>query len=308
MTRKGLFLLFFILGLYPTMGSAQKELSEPDRLKFESAFFEALKQKAIGNYDKAIEALEVCQNLDSTEISVQFEMSKNYFWLKNYFAAKQILGKALTAEPKNIWLLEQAKNIAVAQQNYKEAIAYQNKIIALNPLKKRGLLNLYLASNDKQKALDLLAVLEKEQGLNSRLKKVKKTLLYHNAPKPVRKTNNTGKSLAALKSAYNTTQEFTLLKSILALELQQNDFENLLNDATAGLDLFPSQVILYLYAAQANNALKNYKAALSHLDNGIDFVIDKPTRKKYYLAYSNSYAGLNNAQKAAYYKKKAQEL
>jgi len=196
----------------------------------------------------------------------------------------------------------------VAQNNYKEAIAYQNKIIALNPLKKRGLLNLYLADKDTEKALNLLTVIEKEQGLNSRLKKIQKALL--SKTKPLKKAQPKGRetSLEALKAAYKSSGNFKLLKQILVKEKQQKDYKNLLADATAGLDLFPSQALLYLYAAEANNALKNYKAALTHLDNGLDFVIDTTMRKKYYLAYSNSYKGLNNTQKATYYNKMAKQL
>jgi len=308
MAKSVFFILLFLIGFYPQKTRAQKDLSEPDKLKFESAFFEALKQKAIGNYDKAIEALELCQSLDSTQISVQFELSKNYFWLKQYFESKQTLAKALKKEPKNIWLLEQAKNIAVAQGNYPEAIAYQKDIIAINSFKKTGLINLYLANKEKDKVLDLINVIEKEQGLNSSLKRIKKALQYNQNFKKQIKVVPKNTSLSALKKDYKATNDFKILKRILKIESQQKDYNRLLNDATEALDLFPSQTILYLYAAQANNALKTYKAALSHLDNGIDFVIDKPTRKKYYLAYAKSYTGLNNTQKATYYKKMAEQL
>jgi predicted Zn-dependent protease len=308
MIKRFFFTAFLFVGLFPAISHAQKELSEPDKLKFETAFFEALKQKAIGNYDKAIEALEICQTLDSTQVSVLFELSKNYFWLKKYFAAKQTLAKALNLDPNNVWLLEQGKNIAVAQNNYPEAIAYQNKIIALNPHKKIGLLNLYLANKDKKKALDLLSVIKKEQGLNTRLKKIQKALSNTANLKKTDPSKGLKKSLSNLKLRYKTTQDFTLLKRILALEAEQNAYQQILKDASEGLDLFPSQALLYLYAAQAGNALKNYKIALSYLDNGIDFVIDNATRKKYYLAYSKSYKGLNNTQKANYYTKLAQQL
>jgi len=308
MIKKFFFAVLFIVAFMPVISHAQKDLSEPDKLKFETSFFEALKQKAIGNYDKAIEALEICQSLDSTEMSVQFELSKNYYWLKKYFESKQTLSKALKKEPQNIWLLEQAKNIAVAQGNYPEAIAYQKEIVAINPFKKTGLINLYLANKEKDKVLNLINVIEKEQGLNSSLKRLKKAL--QNNPKPIEKpkTITQNASLSELKSQYKSNGNFNILKQILKIEVLQKDYNSLLNDATEALDLFPSQTILYLYAAQANNTLKNYKAALSHLDNGIDFVIDKPTRKKYYLAYAKSYTGLDNTQKATYYKKMAAQL
>lgn len=302
-----IFVLFSLIGFYPIKSVAQKNLSEPDKLKFEEAFFEALKQKAIGNFDKAITALEICQSLDSTNISVQFEMSKNFYWLKNYFEAQQTLGKALEKDGKNIWLLEHAKNIAVAQNDYKNAIAYQEKIIVLKPSKKIGLLNLYLAINDTIKAIDLIKIIKKEQGSSTQLTQIEKSLLNK---KPVKKsetvTNNI--SLETLKAKYKSGKDFKTLKTILEIEEQQSDFKSLLKYALEGLELYPSQSVLYLFAAKANNGLYNYTEALLHLENGIDFVIDKLTQKKYYLAYSVSYLGLNNEQKANHYKKLANQL
>ncbi len=308
MLKKFFFTVFLFVVFIPELSHAQKELSEPDKLKFESAFFEALKQKAIGNYDKAIAALEICQSLDSTQVSVQFELSKNYFWLKKYFESEQTLAKALKKEPKNMWLLEQAKNIAVAQGNYPKAIAYQKEIIAINPFKKTGLINLYLANHEKNKVRDLIAVIEKEQGLNTSLKRLKKALQNNSRPVEKPKPISKNTSLSALKEQYKATGNYKILKQILKLETQQKDYNSLLNDATEALDLFPSQAVLYLYAAQAGNALNKYKVALSHLDNGIDFVIDNATRKKYYLAYIKSYKGLNNMQKVNYYKKRLNQL
>jgi predicted Zn-dependent protease len=308
MLKKFFFTVFLFTVFIPELSRAQKELSEPDKLKFESAFFEALKQKAIGNYDKAIAALEICQSLDSTQVSVQFELSKNYFWLKQYFEAQQTLTKALKKEPKNMWLLEHAKNIAVAQGNYPKAIAYQKEIIAINPFKKTGLINLYLANHEKNKVRDLINVIEKEQGLNSSLKRLKKALLINTKPLEKPKSVSKNASLSALKKQYKTTGNFKILKQILKLEIQQKNYNGLLKDASEALDLFPSQAVLYLYAAQGSNALNKYKAAIAHLDNGIDFVIDKPTRKQYYLTYIKSYKGLNNTPKVNYYKKLVNQL
>ena len=58
------------------MAELQEEQKELDFQKF---FFDALQQKAIGNYDKAIEALENCQNIRKDDVAVIFEFSKNYF-------------------------------------------------------------------------------------------------------------------------------------------------------------------------------------------------------------------------------------
>jgi len=302
------FLFIIYLGIYPQINYAQKKLSETDQLNFQSAFFEALKQKAIGNYDKAIEALEFCKNLDSTNVSVLFELSKNFFWQKKYFEAKQNLNNALKIAPQNIWLLEQAKNIEVAQQNYDEAIEIQKKIVAINPLKKIGLLNLYIADNKKNKAIELINSIEKKEGLSNRLKKIRQQILKQVKPKIAEVKPNMPSGLTALKKIYKKSNDFKILKQILLLETAQKNFSLLNHDATEALEIFPSQAILYLYAAKANIGLKKYKIALNYLNMGIDFVIDNRTKKNYYLAFANSYFGLKNIQKVNTYKKKASQL
>ena len=58
--------------------STEEYLEEQQDINFQTFFFEALQQKAIGNFDKAIFALEACHNIESENVAVLFEMSKNY--------------------------------------------------------------------------------------------------------------------------------------------------------------------------------------------------------------------------------------
>jgi len=302
------FVILLFVGFYSSNVLAQKVLSEADKLSFETSFFEALKQKAIGNFDKAVEALDVCIAIDSANVAVLFERSKNFYWQKNYFEAKQNLQKALKLEPTNIWLLEHAKDLAVAAQNYAEAIGFQKQIITLNPLRKTELLSLYVNNHDTKNALNLLNIIKKERGLNKQLKKIEHQLLEPEITQPNIVNDSNTNNLEGLKTAYQKLQNYDLLKQILALESEQKLYEMLNQEVTNALEIFPSQALLYLYAAEANNALKNYQTALEHLENGIDFAIDKLMKKKYYLAYFESYKGLNNMPKANEYQKRASQL
>jgi tetratricopeptide (TPR) repeat protein len=308
MNLKSLFFTCCFLIVFPFGIKAQKQLSETDQLTFQTAFFEALKQKAIDNYDKALEALDVCYGLDSTNVAVLFERSKNFFWQKNYSDAEQNINKALKLKPKNIWLLEQAKAIAVAQQNYEDAITYQKQIVAIDSLKKIELLVLYMANKDKTKAMALLIDLKKTQGLNPQLLQIEAQLKTPQTKVETTVNSDSKTDLKSLKATYQKSHNFKVLKQILSLEAEQKNYELLNKDATDALELFPSQAVLYLYAAQANNALKQYQTAIDHLENGIDFVVDNVLKKQYFWAYFESYNGLNNPQKANDYKKRASQL
>jgi len=67
-------------------------------LNFEKFFFEALREKAIENHDKAISALEKCQHIRPDNFAVNFELSKNYYALEKYFEAIAYAQKALEKE------------------------------------------------------------------------------------------------------------------------------------------------------------------------------------------------------------------
>jgi len=74
--------------------------NEQKELDFQNFFFEALQQKAIGNFDKAITALENCQSIKNNDPSVEFEFAKNYFELDQYYEAEIYIKKALEKVPK----------------------------------------------------------------------------------------------------------------------------------------------------------------------------------------------------------------
>ena len=59
----------------------------------------------INLFGKAIGSLEKCNQLDSENVAVDFELSKNYLLLKKYFEAEIFIDKALEKEPNNKYLI-----------------------------------------------------------------------------------------------------------------------------------------------------------------------------------------------------------
>src|SRR5690554_1224310 len=58
---------------------------------FLEAYFEALKQKALENYNKALVALERCLEIDDSEPAVYHELGKIHHLLGNYDRAAKFL-------------------------------------------------------------------------------------------------------------------------------------------------------------------------------------------------------------------------
>ena len=62
---------------------------------FRESFFEALKQRAITNYDKAINALETSISINPEPIVLYYELGRNYLELKVYEQAAENFKKVL---------------------------------------------------------------------------------------------------------------------------------------------------------------------------------------------------------------------
>jgi len=96
--KKQLYILILLIGIViiPQPSYAQEGLNKKsdDDLgnvedEFQEYFFEALKQKGIENYDRAVDALHKCLNLNNKLPVIYFELGKNYSRLKNFGAAEE---------------------------------------------------------------------------------------------------------------------------------------------------------------------------------------------------------------------------
>lgn len=69
---------------------------------FQVNFFEALKQKGIQNYDKAINALLKCKEMGPEKDVIAYELAKTYLLDKQYINAQQFAEEAVTIDPEII--------------------------------------------------------------------------------------------------------------------------------------------------------------------------------------------------------------
>ena len=151
--------LFFLISLKSYTQdslSVAIDFTEEKELKFQQFFFTALSQKSIGNYQKAIENLESCNQIEPNNKSVFFEFSKNYLYLNNTLLAKEYINRAIHQDSKNIWMQKHLVKVFEKENNFFEAIKIQQKIIALNPKENKNLILLYLKNKDYKKALSFI--------------------------------------------------------------------------------------------------------------------------------------------------------
>ena len=105
------------------------------------------------------------------------------------------------------------------------------------------------------------------------------------------------------------SDNFSLLKNTLILQLEFNRFAAAKNLSASSLEVFPAQPVLYLLNAKANNNLQDFKAAINALEIGLDYLFDNAElEKEFYEQLAVAYTGLGNTIKAENFAKKAAEI
>ena len=299
--------LFFLLS--PTNTFSQdsiplaKDLTEEKGLKFQQFFFKALSEKSIGNYQKAIQNLEICNQILPNDVAVFFEFSKNYLLLNTTLEAKEYIKRALEKDPENIWMLKHLVVIHKKDKNFAEAIKIQQKIIQQNPKEKENLVRLHFQNRDYKGAMGLMNLIEEEKGLSRSLKRLKENLEKRKTTLFVEDKKD---DITSLINQFTSDKSYTILKQIL--EQSQNNSEQLLKYSEEGIALFPAQPYVYLMNGKALNNQKNYKKALTILENGIDFVIEDAMEANFYIEMANAYKGLGNLKEEKKYREKYEKL
>jgi tetratricopeptide (TPR) repeat protein len=302
-----LFSLFFILFSHFSFAQdsipEKQDLSEEAELKFQQYFFKALSQKTIGNYKKAIENLESCNQLLENDVAVFFEFSKNYLALNKTLLAKEYINRALNKDENNLWMLQHLVKIHQKDRNYKAAIKVQQQIIELHPKERDFLVRLYLYDRQYKAAISLMETLESENLLSSSLKQLKKNIENRYSGK-IKKEKST--DISELKKQFETDKSYQILAQIL--KLSKDNLSELLKYSSEGILLFPAQPNVYLVKGKVLNYQKKYKNALSTLKDGIDFVIEDKMEVDFYKEIAKAYKGLGDVKEENKYQQKANKL
>ena len=131
---------------------------------FQESFFEALKQKAIQNHDRAIRALNICIQQEPDRAFLYFERAKNQGALKQYDLAEQDLVKALEVDPNRESMLVLLYDIYYKTRDYAKAETIVKKLIPFDTQYKEDLARIYSQTKKYEEALELLEALDIEKG------------------------------------------------------------------------------------------------------------------------------------------------
>ena len=157
-----LILILFSFNFVVAQTEPEDIVSKAD--EFESSFFESIKQKGMENFDKAIESLEKCADLQPKNAVIYFELGKNYLFLKNYRNAYENFEKATKIDATNRWYWAGMYDVCYDTKDYNKALPIVEKLIEFREEYKNDLASLYMNTQQFDKALTLINVLNAKFG------------------------------------------------------------------------------------------------------------------------------------------------
>jgi tetratricopeptide (TPR) repeat protein len=144
---------------------------------FQDHFYEALKQKSIENYDKAIQSLERCKEIQPENAVVYFELGKNYLSQKKYKDAYDNFEKVTQMDPQNRWAWVGMYDVCYDTHDYNQAIVIVQKLVEFKAEYKEDLTSLYMNTQQFDKALELINELNEKVGKSDKRELYKADIL-----------------------------------------------------------------------------------------------------------------------------------
>jgi tetratricopeptide (TPR) repeat protein len=162
----------FLVFLLFSFGNHLFAQENPDAIalvddQLENNFYEAVKQRGIENYDKAIVSIQKCIEKEPKNAAFQYELGKNYLSLKNYVDAESAFKKAVELDNKQRWYWNGLYDVYYQTKDYQKSIPIVEKLIEFDPNMKEDLVSLFMNTNQHGKALDLLKDMESKSKLTS---------------------------------------------------------------------------------------------------------------------------------------------
>ena len=282
--------------------------------KFQEYFFQALSQRGIENYEKAISALKKCAEIQPNNVAVFYELGKNYKALEEFDLAEKNLKKALSEKKENIDILTELYDVYYLTQNYTKAIEVATKLSQYNIDYYEDLANLYVRVEDYQNALDALDYIDEREGESDYRDALRGKIFAENPDKSLEETY----LLEQLENNPSATNSYLALMYFYAT---QNKLEKTYQIAEQLLEKYPDSKEAhyalykkYLAEYKDDEAVKSMKTVLES-DLGLtmkkevvkDFVQLVNQKPKYEQDLIESLDkqlanGENNADLAEFYK------
>jgi tetratricopeptide (TPR) repeat protein len=155
------------------------DLTEEDQKKFEYLFVEALKEKALGNPQKAIQLFSGCLDIDPNSSAAMYELASIHAANNDFTSASLLLEKAISLNPENKWYKMLLAQIYQQTRRYGKAAEVYNELLETEPenldfLYRKALL--LSNAGEFEQAIETYDKLEEQAGINEQISVAKQQL------------------------------------------------------------------------------------------------------------------------------------
>lgn len=266
---------------------------------FQEKFFEALKQKGIENYDKAIVSFLECKKINPENKTIDFELAKLYLETKQLDLAQEYAINSIKSDPENFWYLHNL--ISILNLKRSDVGEIENLVSVNNTIVfKQNLALIYYQMENYKKAIDVLNSLKTSAFTENLSAKINQNLEQL-------KQNNETITLSEhpIKKFKEETGTFTSFKTKIETLISTKNYLELDPVSKDALDNFPAQPFFYYARGFVLNKKGNYTDAVRVLEESLDYMLDDlPLKNKIYKELVDAYTALNNTIKANLYQKK----
>jgi predicted Zn-dependent protease len=257
---------------------------------FQELFFEALKQKGIENYGKAINALLKCKQMEASSDVVDHELAKTYKMNNQLVLAEQSAREAIIGQPENLWYLYTLLEIMELQgsdlDRIKDQIPYDNAQL------KENLAQIYFEKKRYDRSSEVLKELRTNKFTKELAARINDSLQNEI---PEEKKLPVNENIEKLNPVTVLINELTVL-------IENEDFATLNQKAEEALENYPTQPFFYYANGMALNRMTKNREAVDVLTMGLDFIIENnELLQTFYVELARAHNALGETTKANTY-------
>ncbi|MCL6274319.1 hypothetical protein M3P19_09880 [Muricauda sp. 2012CJ35-5] len=259
--------------------------------EFEEKFFEALKQKSIQNYDRAINLFFACKELDPLNDVIDYQLAKTYYLDKQYVQAQEYAIEALNSNPEDFWYLENLVTILEGQNRPIESI--NDRIPKDNSLLKQNLALVFFKKSKYSEAMAVLESMEHSRFVEDLSSKIKDSMQLAS-----KRTNTPTKR----QNTVQNTDPLSSIKSEMEDAMGKSDYTLLEELASNALETYPLQAYFHFAYGNALNGKGDTGKSIEVLEGALDYLFDDDVlANRIYKELAEAYKTIGNTAKANEY-------
>jgi tetratricopeptide (TPR) repeat protein len=265
--------------------SRVEELPDDKKKEFQYMFVEALKQKMIGNQQRAVSLLSSCLEIDPNSSAAMFELANIHVANNDLTSASLLLEKAISLNSENKWYKLLLARIYSQTGKFADSAILYEQLIKIEPENQEYIYMraMMLASaKDYDGSIKAFNDLEKKVGLNEQITLMKEQVLMDAGKKK--------EAMAEIQRLIDSNPQESRYYGLLADSyLDQGDKENALLYYKKILEMDPDNGYVHFSLANFYRSEGNAELSYDHTIKGFaSNEVDIDTKLQLYLLHTGS--------------------